>query len=534
MSDDFIPLVTEKQRRGDADPPEDEDKEAKSQREKLDKAAGSAKLWNDGDEGYASVPISRHFEHYAIRSTSFRRWLIHQYYLRFRDAPGRQQVEDALGLLSARAISEGERHTPVHRVAGDGNRIWIDLCDDEWRTIEITRAGWDVVRDAPAKFIRRQGMRALPEPNHDGDITELKDFLHLSEEHFMLAVAWLLGALRPGGQYPILTINGEQGGGKSTACRMFRRLVDPHAVEIRSPPGNQRDLVADARHNWLVSLDKLSSIPDWLCDPLCRIATGGGVGGRRLYSDDDEAVFEAKRPILLNGIPHLTERPDLADRVLAVQVYEIPADKRRDDDSLWASFDAAHPRILGGICDVLAAALAQYDAVKLVRAPRMASFARWITAAEPALGWSAGSFIEVYLDNRADAVRITVEADLVAAAVRDFASEKAWEGTAGELLSALNEHQPETTIKTKDWPKTAHHFSGRLRRVAPDRRKLGVEVRELSRQGEDRRIKWKIGGISVRSVRSVQSVDFKDLSRTQVTGAKLRARKFIWGIHKAV
>ncbi len=156
----------------------------------------------------------------------------------------------------------------------------------------------------------------------------------------MLAVAWLLGALRPGGQYPILTINGEQGGGKSTACRMFRRLVDPHAVEIRSPPGNQRDLVAAARHNWVVSLDNLSSISDWLSDSLCRIATGGGVGGRKLYSDDDEAVFEAKRPILLNGIPHLTERPDLADRVLAVQVYEIPSDKRRDDDSLWAAFDA--------------------------------------------------------------------------------------------------------------------------------------------------------------------------------------------------
>ena len=61
-------------------------------------------------------------------------------------------------------------------------------------------------------------MRALPEPSHDGDIAELKDFLHLSDEHFMLAVAWLLGALRPGGQYPILTINGEQGGGRTQHC----------------------------------------------------------------------------------------------------------------------------------------------------------------------------------------------------------------------------------------------------------------------------------------------------------------------------
>ena len=358
----------------------------------------------------------------------------------------------------------------------------------------------------PVKFIRRQGMRPLPELKHGGEIAELRHFVNVEDDHFKLAVSWLLGALRPHSQYPILSINGEQGGGKSTICRMLRRLVDPHAVEIRAAPGNQRDLVSAARHNWILSFDNLSKISDWMSDSMCRVATGGGVGGRKLYTDDDEAVFDATRPILLNGIPHLTERPDLADRVLALLVHEIPDDKRRDETELWAAFNDAHPRILGGLCDVLMAALARYPEIHLRRAPRMADFAKWISAAESALGWTEGAFLEVYDANRADAVRATVEADTVAAAIRDFATAAGWEGTATELLTALNNRMPETAIKNRDWPKTSHHFSGRLRRVAPDLRKLGVGVHELGRQGADRRIRWhiKLKENSVQSVRSVQ------------------------------
>jgi hypothetical protein len=37
---------------------------------------------------------------------------------------------------------------------------------------------------------------------------------------------------------------------------------------------------------------------------------------RRLYTDDEELVFRAARPILLNGIEDVISRPDLADRAI--------------------------------------------------------------------------------------------------------------------------------------------------------------------------------------------------------------------------
>jgi len=37
-------------------------------------------------------------------------------------------------------------------------------------------------------------------------------------------------------------------------------------------------------------------------------------GRGQLYSDDEEVLFEAARPILLNGIEDVISRPDLGDR----------------------------------------------------------------------------------------------------------------------------------------------------------------------------------------------------------------------------
>jgi hypothetical protein len=50
-----------------------------------------------------------------------------------------------------------------------------------------------------------------------------------------------------------------------------------------------------AECEWLIAYDNLSSIPHWLSDPLCRLATGGGLSTRELYTD--EVIFDAMRPV---------------------------------------------------------------------------------------------------------------------------------------------------------------------------------------------------------------------------------------------
>ncbi|HEX2237337.1 MAG TPA: ATP-binding protein, partial [Gammaproteobacteria bacterium] len=61
-------------------------------------------------------------------------------------------------------------------------------------------------------------------------------------------LAWLMGAMRPTGPYPILILQGEQGTAKSTAAKVLRLLVDSSAVPLHTPPRKEEDLMIVA-HN---------------------------------------------------------------------------------------------------------------------------------------------------------------------------------------------------------------------------------------------------------------------------------------------
>ena len=148
-----------------------------------------------------------------------------------------------------------------------------------------------------------------------GRSTALRAFLNLaSDDDFNLAVAWLLAALRPTGPYPVLVLTGEQGSAKSTCARMLRALVDPHEAALRAPPRNEHELFIAARNAHVLAFDNLSTVLAWLSDALCRLSTGAGFAARKLYTDDEESVISAERPVLLNSIDAVVTRGDLADR----------------------------------------------------------------------------------------------------------------------------------------------------------------------------------------------------------------------------
>ena len=69
-----------------------------------------------------------------------------------------------------------------------------------------------------------------------------------------------------------------------------------------------------ANNGHVLAFDNLSSLPGWLSDALCRLASGGSFALRQLYTDADEVLFQAARPTILNGIEDIITRQDLADR----------------------------------------------------------------------------------------------------------------------------------------------------------------------------------------------------------------------------
>jgi hypothetical protein len=265
-------------------------------------------------------------------------------------------------------------------------------------------------------------MRPLPEPARDGTIDRLKDFVNVEDGERILLIAWLAAALRPTGPYPVLVLIGEQGSAKSTLARLAKCLIDPHVSPLRSPPKDDRDLMIGAVNGWMIALDNLSTIRDWLSDSLCRLSTGGGFATRTLHTNDEETFLDAMRPLILTGITDFVNRGDLVDRSLFLHLAVIPEEKRRTERVFWTDFAAAAPRLFGALLDALSGGLRLLPEVKPAALPRMADFALFGEAVSRALGNPPDTFLDAYGKNRKEANESVVEDNPVAGAMRELAA----------------------------------------------------------------------------------------------------------------
>ncbi|HEY8127646.1 MAG TPA: hypothetical protein VIF39_02885 [Hyphomicrobium sp.] len=449
--------------------------------------ARTAELFHAPDGvGFADLVIDEHRETWPIRAKGFRRWLLHRFLEATNGAPSSEALHSALNVIEAKAHFDAQER-PVHvRVGGLDGRLYLDLCDTAWRAVEIDATGWRVIEKPPVRFRRTAGMKPIPIPMPGGSVKMLRSFLNVqTDADFVLVVAWALACLRDHGPYPVIVLSGEQGSAKSTFLAILRALLDPNTAPLRALPRGDRDLFITASNGHVLAFDNVSTLPDWISDTFCRLSTGGGFAVRQLFTDQDEVLFDATRPVILNGIEDIVSRSDLADRAVLLKLEPIPEGRRRPAQELWEAFEAERPRILGVLLDAAARGLSELPRTRLDKLPRMADFALWATACETAL-WPSGTFWTAYCGNLDEAVEIVIEADPIAAAVRIMmATRKEWIGTATELLGVLVEIVSEREVKAQSWPGSARALAGRVRRAATSLRKVGVDI-SFGREGRER------------------------------------------------
>jgi hypothetical protein len=456
-------------------------------------AREGARLFHSPDgTAYAAVEVDSHLETHAIRSVRFRDWILIRFLRQRGRAPNSQLLNDALNTIRAIAVYHGPEMPVFVRVAEHEGDVYIDLGNENWDAVRVTREGYELVAHPSVAFVRKAGFARLPYPVDGGTVDDLRPFLNLATDgDFMLVAAWTAFSLSPWGPYPVLVLQGEQGSAKSTTVRVLRALVDPAVEPLRALPKNERDLAIAASNAWVLAFDNLSGIRDQLSDALCRLATGGGFATRMLYSDDEEIIFSSKRPIILNGIDDIATRGDLQERSLLVSLPSILEVERRDENTFWAEFEAVRPRIFGALLSGVSASLRNADDVHLERKPRMADFAVRATAMEDAFGWEPGSFVEVYESNRQQASETLLANEPIADAIEKFLGDgqSVWSGTATELLEMLGFYAKDTVKRSRAWPGGPQALSRRLKRIAPALRTAGIEYTEHEQGHRKRKVK---------------------------------------------
>ena len=426
-------------------------------------------------DAYALIDEDSALKTFQIRKAEFKSWLTKQFFERQGKAPPAQALQDTINTLAARAEHEGEEREVFLRTCKQGNTIYVDLANSKWEVVMITPAGWRVLKQSPIRFRRTKSMLALPKPEPDGNLTDLTRLLNISVSDWPLVQAWILACFNSEIPYPVLCLSGQQGTSKSTTAKTLRSLVDPNKAPIRSSARSERDLFISAENNWILPFDNLSRISPSMSDSLCRLSTGGAFSTRQLYADGEEAIFNARRPVIVTGIEEVVTQADLLDRSLLIELEPIAPEDRITETEFNARLAEIYPSVIGTIFDLLALGLSNEPNTKLQRPPRMADFATWAYAccSSPEQG---DEFLAAYNDNLLRGSRLTLESDPVAMAIIKTVDTNGgqWSGTISNLSEILS--SPLYSLRNSDLVNSPKALGGYVKRIIPALKAIGIEV----------------------------------------------------------
>ncbi len=466
----------------------------------MTQAVGELFLGTD-DQAYVRFKRDGHFEVWALESAGFKEWIARTYYEESGRVPRTAQLADALVTLSGKARHEGETHQVHLRTAVDPSGGYlIDIGDNAWRVIRITESGWKILSHSPVRFRRTRGTQALPLPEsncsdasdgddtNSGSIADLMKLINVRESDQLLVVAAVIECYRPDTAFPVIEWCGEEGSAKSTSAANLRRLIDPRDVLLRANPKAIEDIFVAARQNYVINYNNLSRLSGDMQDAFCTLSTGGGYAARRLYTNDEESVYDVKRPVFINGISILVTQSDLLSRVVRIECPSFVDGSRISDGDMEAIFKKHAPKAMRFLLDTFCSALKLLPTIELDKAPRLMDFTKLGEAVAISLGYKPGHFSTIYASAlKAAAIQSIEDEPVIEVLVRYIKKYMEFDGTVGELLTNLENHP--NSRRDSTWPKRANGLSTAMVRAAPALRAVGISVKPGPKSNVGRRVR---------------------------------------------
>ena len=462
-----------------------------------------AKLFHGEDgKGYACLPAENvGWINAKVKSSIVRQFVRKAAYFTSKRAIAPRDLDSFIETLEARAIFGSPKFETALRVGGDTRQVYHDLTRPDGAAVEIDANGWRITHDTATKMLRMEGMQSLPLPENgsrpNAGLDAFRSLLRLDDQAWVMILAFLVGAFRPKGPFACLSIQAEQGAGKSLLCELLKAIVDPAITSRLSMPDDERNLFIIANHHFLIVFDNLSGLKKDISDALCKLATGGGFSTRSLYTDDQLVTFSLTRPFAMNGISEFVHRPDLMDRTIPVHLEAMPEGARRSEEEIKGEFRAILPHILADLYTAVSCAIRNLPATPVPTELRMADAAQWLSAAEPALGLKEGTFVKVLKGRQDEAlVDLATGDSLHAAMLALLEAMPEYEGPAADLLDRLR--PSDRGPIDRFFPTTPAQLSAKLKRLRSSLGKAGINVEFPPRTHEGRRIKVTAGS-SLRS-----------------------------------
>jgi predicted RNA-binding protein with TRAM domain len=328
--------------------------------------------------------------------------------------------------------------------------------------------------DASILFARhKQVAQVLPDRNYEPGVfdkfvglTNVKD-----DKDKLLLKVYTISLFVPDITHAMLIVHGEQGAAKSLLQRLIKELVDPSRPVLLTIHANRDEFVQQLSHNYVAYYDNVKTVPKWLADEACKAVTGIGQTKRKLYTNDEDIVYEYKRCLGFSGINICLTEPDALDRSILIELMRIPRDKGKLESQILSEFEELKPKVLGCILDVLVRALQIKANLQLNDLPRMADFALWGEAISEAMGNKPLVFLNAYYESiglqNIEAIESHPLAHAITKYFEVYGESQELKGSPMDILEVLEVFAEKYKINTdsKLWPKSPNALSRRLNQI---------------------------------------------------------------------
>jgi len=304
--------------------------------------------------------------------------------------------------------------------------LYYALYDNLNRIIEITKKGWTIrvsdeniifnidtknkqysTKDLPYSllpiFIRDSEIsQVAPSRGYPIDIFEkLIELTNIkNEDEQLLIKVYIISLFIPEIPHYMLIPYGTYGAAKSFLFKLIKLLVDPDKPLLLTLPKEKEQFVQQLSHSLVLYYDNIENVPHWFNAEVCSAVTGGGHRKRRLYTDDDDFVYEYMRCLGFNGINIALTKPDSLSRSVLIEMAEIDKHSREEERYLFGKLSQMKPQLLGYIMDILVKVLNIYPTVELKKKVRMADYAVWGEAISQAIGNEPEKFADILEANQ--------------------------------------------------------------------------------------------------------------------------------------
>lgn len=371
--------------------------------------------------------------------------------------------------LSLTAKYRSPEKEVYQRFAYVGDKIYIDLCDEEGTVVKVTKAGWEIIPTAPIKFIRQSNMQPLPAPVRGGNFKDILKYLNIHRpDDQILALTWPLVATISNIPRPILLLYGSPGSCKTSAINVLRGIIDPSSPMYSYVNTTVKDTVSYINSNAVPVFDNITRISKEVENLLCMTTTGDAISLRKLYTNLKNISIKLKKPMIITSLGIPTTAPDLLDRAIPVELERLKPTMRRDEESYKAELSLQRPLHFGGMCDALSRMLGAVEQVTLMTMPRMADYSKWGSAAAIALGFTEADFTQAYWRSTLRAPCDPSDDYNFARAVIDFLdTDGPVSNSVTIILGMFQIHVAKNGFAESIVPKAANIFSRRLKDIVP-------------------------------------------------------------------